>query len=177
MGRMMSGLCRNRDTMAAPGDGGRNSVGERALQAKCKNDGEDLRRSEDHEVGLIVGGVGEVAEPLAMAFAERGMNVAIIFWQQRATLASSIKRRVEQTGRRCLLIPGPARDRETPYAFARTSIETILQEFGRLDVFISLSGQPSTKDQGNHSAQDASTLFSAIIPNVPVMKAAMEQII
>jgi hypothetical protein len=75
------------------------------------------------------------------------------------------------------LISGLGQKRETPHAFARASIETILEEFGRLDVFISLSESPPTQERANHNAQDASALSSAIIPNVPFMTVALEEIV
>lgn len=177
MGLIKSGPGSNPNSMAVPGAVIRQGVGESTRRAKGKGDSEDCARSNDREVGLIVGGVGEVAAPLAVAFAERGMNVALIFWQRRAALAASIKRSVEQAGRRCLLIPGLEADWETPSSFARTSIETILQEFGRLDVFISLSGKSSTQGRADCNAQDASTPPSAVLANMPLMKAALKEIV
>jgi hypothetical protein len=177
MGLVMSAPGSNPKSMAVPRAGIRQEIGESTRRAKRKNNSEICARSNDREVGLIVGGVGEVAGPLAVAFAERGMNVALIFWQQRAALAASIKRSVEQAGRRCLLIPSLEVDRETPSSFARASVETVLQEFGRLDVFISLSEKPFTQGRADCNAQDVSTPPSAVIPNVPLMKAALKEIV
>lgn len=141
--------------------------------------GDDAAHSvrHEHKVALIVGGAGEFGGPLAVAFAERGMDVAIIFFRRRVQQAEAIRMRVERLGRRCLLIQDNERDRQKSRAFARRAVERVVQELGRLDVFISLARPSAEPDPLQKGAPGAAAQLSGLIPNVAVMKAALDRMV
>ncbi|HZD09883.1 MAG TPA: hypothetical protein VE553_00965 [Candidatus Binatia bacterium] len=131
----------------------------------------------ENKVALIVGGASDAGGDLALSFAERGMDVAIIFYEGRQQRASAIKERIEELGRRCLLIHGEESNNLGHEPFARWAVDTILATLGRLDVYINVSERqfafaPAVADGRNHGA-----LQSSLFPHLPILKAALNKIV
>ncbi|MFW6068509.1 MAG: hypothetical protein ACOC9E_02900 [Chloroflexota bacterium] len=131
----------------------------------------------EDKVALIVGGASDTGEKLAVSFAERGMDVAIIFFHERHEQAGSVKEAVEELGRRCLLIHGEGEDAESDEVFARWAMKRILTTLGRLDIYINVSDRPFAFFSGGVAATQPEALGSAFLPRFPIMKEALDQIV
>jgi len=81
------------------------------------------------KVALITGGDSGIGAAVAIAFAKEGADVAIAYLNEHED-ANRTKTRVEQLGRRCLLLPGDLRDKRQCAAI----VEQTIRAFGRLDI-------------------------------------------
>lgn len=81
------------------------------------------------KVALITGGDSGMGAAVAIAFAKEGADVAVAYLDEHED-AERTRLRVEQLGRRCLLMPGDLRDKKQCCAI----VEQTLHVFGRLDV-------------------------------------------
>jgi NAD(P)-dependent dehydrogenase (short-subunit alcohol dehydrogenase family) len=139
-----------------------------------------MRTEPEQKVALVIAGAAEYSESLAVAFAERGMDVAIVFFHEPTAPAEKIKARVERQGRTCLLIYPDADNRLTSRAFARQAVERIVQELGGLDVFVNLanlSGQEPAPDLFAPDACNSLSSLSRLLPDVAIVKAALNHIV
>lgn len=131
----------------------------------------------EDKVALIVGGASDAGEELAVAFAERDMDVAIIFFRERYEQAGSVKGAVEALGRRCLLIYGEGEEAENDEAFARWAMKRIIRTLGRLDVYVNVSDRPFAFLSGDVDPTEPEALGSAFLPRFPIMKEALDHIV
>lgn len=131
----------------------------------------------ENKVALIVGGASEPGDGLALSFAERGMDVAIIFFHERHERAGSIKEAVEGLGRHCLLIHGGGFEAQDEESFARWAVERILTTLGRLDVYVNVSDRPFPLRLDELKTAEPETLGSALLPRFPIMKEALDHIV
>lgn len=81
------------------------------------------------KVALITGGDSGIGAAAAIAFAKEGADVAIAYLDEHED-AHRTKRRIEQLGQRCLLLPGDLREKEQCIAI----VEQTMQTFGCLDI-------------------------------------------
>lgn len=81
------------------------------------------------KIALITGGDSGMGAAAAIAFAKEGANVAIAYLDEHED-AIRTKKRIEELGRRCLLLPGDLRKKEQCEHIVYESINT----FGKLDV-------------------------------------------
>lgn len=87
------------------------------------------------KVALITGGDSGIGGATAIAFANEGADVAISYLDEHED-AVAIKRRVEELGRNCLLMPGDVRDKQLCAALVEHTIAT----FGHLDILVNNVG-------------------------------------
>jgi len=87
-------------------------------------------------VALITGSDSGIGRALALLYAREGADVAIVGLGAHDD-AEETKRLVEAEGRRCLLLPGDAKDG----TFCEDAIARTVKEFGRLDVVVKHAGQ------------------------------------
>lgn len=83
------------------------------------------------KTALITGGDSGIGRAIAYTFAKEGANVAIVYLNEHMD-AEETKRRVEQIGGRCLLIPGDIRGS----SFADQAVNHTLNTFGSIDVLV-----------------------------------------
>ncbi|WP_314000151.1 SDR family oxidoreductase [uncultured Paenibacillus sp.] len=83
------------------------------------------------KAALITGGDSGIGHAAAIAFAKEGADVAIVYLNEDND-AQAAKKRIEELGKRCLLIPGDIGD-ET---FCRKAVEQTVQAFGKLDILV-----------------------------------------
>src|SRR5918994_1814867 len=87
-------------------------------------------RLED-KVALITGADSGIGRAVAIAFAREGADVLCSYWKEDDDAAET-KRIVEETGRRCVTVPGDIGDRE----HCRALVDRTVGELGRLDVLV-----------------------------------------
>ncbi|MFT4449351.1 SDR family oxidoreductase [Bacillus subtilis] len=81
------------------------------------------------KVSLITGGDSGIGAAVAIAFAKEGADVAISYLDEHED-ANRTKRRIEELGQRCLLLPGDLREKQQ----CVNIVEETIQAFGQLDV-------------------------------------------
>ncbi len=81
------------------------------------------------KAALITGGDSGIGAAVAIAFAKECANIAISYLDEHED-ANRTKARIEELGRRCLLLPGDLRDKyQCSYIVDKT-----VKEFGKLDI-------------------------------------------
>jgi NAD(P)-dependent dehydrogenase (short-subunit alcohol dehydrogenase family) len=81
------------------------------------------------KVALITGGDSGIGAAVAIAFAKEGANIAISYLDEHED-ANRTKRRIEELGQRCLLLPGDLRKKQQCIDI----VEKTIQTFGQLNV-------------------------------------------
>jgi len=81
------------------------------------------------KVALITGGDSGMGAAAAIAFAKEGADVAIAYLDEHED-ANRTKKRIEELGQRCLLLPGDLRQKQQCIYI----VEKTIQTFGQLDV-------------------------------------------
>jgi NAD(P)-dependent dehydrogenase (short-subunit alcohol dehydrogenase family) len=83
------------------------------------------------KVAIVTGGDSGIGRAVVLAFAREGADVAVLYLDEHQD-AEETRRRVEEKGRRCLLIAGDVGDEE----HCREAVERTVSELGRLDVVV-----------------------------------------
>ncbi|CAM3633511.1 SDR family oxidoreductase [Marinicrinis lubricantis] len=81
------------------------------------------------KVAFISGGDSGMGAAVAIAFAKEGADVAISYLDEHED-AERTKRRIEELGQRCLLLPGDVRDKN----HCKAIVERTMGVFGRLHI-------------------------------------------
>ncbi|GFN31548.1 SDR family oxidoreductase [Paenibacillus xylaniclasticus] len=88
------------------------------------------------KVALITGGDSGIGKAAAVAFAKEGADVAIVYLDEHSD-ALATKTLIEQTGRRCLLLPGDIGN-ET---FCKEAVAQTNKELGGIDILVNNSAE------------------------------------
>jgi NAD(P)-dependent dehydrogenase (short-subunit alcohol dehydrogenase family) len=88
------------------------------------------------KVALITGGDSGIGRAVAVAFAQEGADVVIVYLEEHQD-AQQTKSSVEKRGRRCTLMAGDVGDE----MFCRTAVNKTIQEFGHLDILVNNAGE------------------------------------
>ncbi|MBU9713791.1 SDR family oxidoreductase [Evansella tamaricis] len=83
------------------------------------------------KVAIITGGDSGIGRAVAYAFAKEGADLVIPYLCEHSD-AEETKARVEQLGRKCLLLPGDLQVE----SFSRHIVEQTLSMFGKIDILI-----------------------------------------
>jgi NAD(P)-dependent dehydrogenase (short-subunit alcohol dehydrogenase family) len=81
------------------------------------------------KAALITGGDSGIGAAVAIAFAKEGADIAIAYLDEQED-AERTKTRIEELGKRCLLLPGDLRKKQQCIDI----VEKTLQTFGKLDI-------------------------------------------
>ena len=81
---------------------------------------------------LITGGDSGIGRSVAVLYAREGADVAIVYLPVEQTDAEETATRVENEGRKCLLIPGDVKDPK----FCASAVEKTVKELGGLDILV-----------------------------------------
>jgi len=80
---------------------------------------------------LITGGDSGIGRAVAIAFAKEGADVAIVYLDEHED-AQETKRKIEASGRRCILLAGDVGN----YDFCADAVSLTVEEFGKLDILV-----------------------------------------
>ncbi|RXT08917.1 SDR family oxidoreductase [Ammoniphilus sp. CFH 90114] len=83
------------------------------------------------KVAVITGGDSGIGRAVAIAFAKEGADSVIVYYNEHGD-ANETKQRIEQLGRRCLLLSGDIQEE----SFNQHVINQTLQHFGKIDILI-----------------------------------------
>ncbi|RXJ04486.1 SDR family oxidoreductase [Anaerobacillus alkaliphilus] len=83
------------------------------------------------KVAIITGGDSGIGRAVAYAFAKEGADIVVSYLNEHED-ATETKQRVEQLGRRCLLVPGDLQD-ET---MSHTVVQEAIRHFGKIDILV-----------------------------------------
>ncbi|RFU63601.1 SDR family oxidoreductase [Bacillus sp. V59.32b] len=84
-----------------------------------------------NKVAIITGGDSGIGRAVAYAFAKEGADVAIAYLYEHED-AEETRNRIEQFGRRCLLIPGDLQQEAMSHEVVKQSIHC----FGKIDILV-----------------------------------------
>lgn len=93
------------------------------------------------KTALITGGDSGIGRAVAVAYAKEGANVAIVYFDEHGD-AEDTKKRVEEEGVKCLLIPGDVGEED----FCNEAVEKTVEEFGRLDILVNNAAEQHPKE-------------------------------
>lgn len=86
------------------------------------------------KVAIISGGDSGIGRAVALAFAKSGCDVSIIYYNEDED-AKITKHKVEDEGRKCLLIKGDIRESE----FCKKAVQTTLDEYKQINIVVNNS--------------------------------------
>lgn len=92
------------------------------------------------KVAIITGGDSGIGRAVAVAFAQEGADVSIVYLNEHKD-AEDTKHFVESKGKRCITISGDISDED----FCVECIEKTVKEFGKLDILINHAGEQYLK--------------------------------
>ncbi|MFF4173043.1 SDR family oxidoreductase [Streptomyces sp. NPDC001744] len=93
------------------------------------------------KAAVITGGDSGIGRAVAIAYAREGADVLVSYLDEHDDAAET-RRRVEEAGRRCVLVPGDLTDP----AHCRSVVAKAVEEFGRVDVLVSNAAFQMTRD-------------------------------
>jgi NAD(P)-dependent dehydrogenase (short-subunit alcohol dehydrogenase family) len=93
------------------------------------------------KTALVTGGDSGIGRAVAVFFAREGADVAINYLPEEQEDAAVTQAEIEDTGKRCLTLPGDIRDPET----CRGLVEETINEFGGLHILVSNAGYQNRK--------------------------------
>ncbi|HZF64010.1 MAG TPA: SDR family oxidoreductase [Chitinophagaceae bacterium] len=100
------------------------------------------------KVALITGGDSGIGAAAAILFAKEGADVAIVYLSEHQD-AENVRNKVEQNGRKCLLLPGNIRNED----FCKKAVNDTVGQLGKLDILVN-NAATQTEQQ---SIEDIST--------------------
>jgi NAD(P)-dependent dehydrogenase (short-subunit alcohol dehydrogenase family) len=84
-----------------------------------------------NKVAIITGGDSGIGRAVAIAFAKEGADVAVVYLEEHKD-AQETERRVEEWGRKCLLIDGDIGDEK----FCQKVVKETIDRFGKIDIVV-----------------------------------------
>ncbi len=102
------------------------------------------RRRLENRVALITGGDSGIGRAVALAFAEEGADVAIVYRNEHKDAADT-RRRVETHGRRCITIAGDIGEE----GFCRRAVRDVVRGLGRLDIVVNNAAEQHPQESLN----------------------------
>lgn len=94
------------------------------------------------QVVLITGGDSGIGRATALAFANEGANIVIVYKDEEQD-ARDTKTMVESFGVKCLLIPGDIGSKK----FCEEAVEKTIKSMGRLDILINNAGEQHVQEE------------------------------
>jgi NAD(P)-dependent dehydrogenase (short-subunit alcohol dehydrogenase family) len=85
----------------------------------------------ENKVAIITGGDSGIGRAVAIAYANEGADVAIIYKDEHED-ANETKRHIDKAGRKCMLMAGDIGDEK----FCIDSVNKVVKELGKLDIIV-----------------------------------------
>lgn len=122
------------------------------------------------KVAIITGGDSGIGRAVALAFAQEGANVAIVYLNEEEDAAET-KRRVVQAGGECLTIAGDLGDEE----FCKQVVEQTIVHYGKLDILVNNAAEQHPQPDIEHitAEQLERTFRTNIFAQFFMVKAAL----
>jgi NAD(P)-dependent dehydrogenase (short-subunit alcohol dehydrogenase family) len=98
-----------------------------------ESEGDEYRAADKLKdlAALVTGGDSGIGRAVAILYAREGADVAIVYYNEHED-ARVTKQRIEELGRRCILIAGDVGDPE----FCADAVSLAVEEFGKLDILV-----------------------------------------
>jgi NAD(P)-dependent dehydrogenase (short-subunit alcohol dehydrogenase family) len=122
---------------------------------------------------LITGGDSGIGRAAAIAFAKEGADLAIVYLDEHKD-AELVKRRVEELGRKCVLIPGDIGDEQ----FCISAVEKAVKELDKLDILVNNAAEqhPQQSLEDISAEQLQATFRTNIFSMFYLSKAALKHL-
>jgi len=88
-----------------------------------------------NKIAVVTGGDSGIGRAVSIAFAKEGADVSVIYYNEHQDAADT-KKRIEQLGRRCLLVSADLKEEEA----CKYAIEKTVETFGGVDVLVNNHG-------------------------------------
>lgn len=88
------------------------------------------------KVAIITGGDSGIGRAVAVAFAQEGANISIVYLNEHND-AKYTKEKIEEIGRSCILISGDVGNE----SFCRKAVKKTIDKFGQLDILVNNAGE------------------------------------
>ncbi|WP_407308996.1 SDR family oxidoreductase [Desulfosporosinus sp. SB140] len=88
------------------------------------------------KVAIVTGGDSGIGRAVSIAFAKEGADLVVVYYNED-TDANETKGRIEELGRRCLVLAGDVGD-ET---FCESVVQNTLQTFAKIDILVNNAGE------------------------------------
>jgi NAD(P)-dependent dehydrogenase (short-subunit alcohol dehydrogenase family) len=130
------------------------------------------RKLED-KVALITGGDSGIGRAIAVAFAQEGADVTIVYLNEHED-AKETERLVANEQRRCLAVAGDVGDEQ----FCKDAVDKTIRQFGRLDILINNAAEqhPQKKIEDISAAQLERTFRTNIYSFFYMTKASLQHL-
>ena len=83
------------------------------------------------KVAVITGGDSGIGRAVSIAYANQGANVVIVY-KNEVEDAETTKKKLDEVGAKCTLIPGDI----TSMEFCTSTIEKVISEYGKIDILV-----------------------------------------
>ncbi|MBP7146273.1 MAG: glucose 1-dehydrogenase [Acidobacteria bacterium] len=125
------------------------------------------------KVALITGGDSGIGRAVAVAFAQEGADVGVVYKEEHDD-ARETQRMVEAEGQRCLLIAGDV----GAEPFCRDVVERTVREFGRLDILVNNAAEQHARESIEEISADQleRTFRTNIFAQFYLAKAALKHL-
>jgi NAD(P)-dependent dehydrogenase (short-subunit alcohol dehydrogenase family) len=101
------------------------------MQPKPKVEKESKKLKLSKKVAVITGGDSGIGQAVAVAFAQEGADIAIVYLNEHSD-AKETQKLVEKTGARCLLLSGDVGEEK----FCKSVIKSVVDSYGRIDILV-----------------------------------------
>jgi len=140
---------------------------------RVQDGGQHCSQKLEGKVELITGGDSGIGRAVAVAFAQEGADVAIVYFDEHED-AKETERLVANEHHRCLTVAGDVGDEQ----FCKNAVEKTIREFGRLDILINNAAEqhPQKKIEDISAAQLERTFRTNIFSFFYMTKAALQHL-
>lgn len=120
---------------------------------------------------IITGGDSGIGRAVAIAFAKEGADVAVIYLNEEGD-AKATQRRVEEIGRRCILISGNIGDED----FCQQAVNQTAEALGGIDIVVNIAGEQHPQDDLRKISKEQlrKTFETNIFGTIYITKAALD---
>lgn len=88
------------------------------------------------KIAIITGGDSGIGRAVSIAYAKEGADIVVVYFNEHED-ANTTKIRVEELGKRCLLLAGDV----GVESFCQGVINSTLQTFGKIDILVNNAGE------------------------------------